>query len=169
MSWGLRLPRLSLFALLWHFILIIICSFNSRYFMLDEESMLGQAVPRIHMAFNIIGFLAYVFVASVLIFWPYRYGAYLLPHSRRNRMLAGIAVVYFLHVLPCWMMEFAVVWVYGWFTLLQGTSFILLIITWIIETVIVWLGYIWHMSGFINRNYGHTRFGQGYSSVPPDS
>ena len=123
--------------------------------------MLGDNIPRAHAAFNIIGLLAFSFVGSVLMFWPYRYGCYMLPKRRRNKIFAGVAVTYFTHVLPCWMIEFSIVWSYGWFELLQGVSFILLTVTWILETVAVWHAYTWHMAGFMQIHYDNTLFGRG--------
>ena len=100
-------------------------------------------------------------IASLLMFWPYRYGQFMLPKTRRNRLSGGIGIAYFTHVVPCWMMEFSVVWTYGWFTTLQGVSFICLTLTWALETVYIWAAYMWFMAGFMNNRYGNTKFGRG--------
>lgn len=172
MVYSLRGPRLSLFLLHWHFVQIFICGFNWRFFVSKEESMLGTNLPRAHVAFNVMGLLAYLFVASVFIYWPYRYGSYMLRKRRRNLLMLGSIIVYFIHVLPCWMIEFSIVWSYGWFTLIQSVSFLFLTISWILETVGVWIAYMWHMAGFMNNNYGKTPFGLGLvgaKDVPEDN
>jgi hypothetical protein len=161
MEWPFRAPRLTMFLLHWHFIQVIVCGFNWRWFISKEESMLGPDLPRFHIAFDVIGLLSFLLVSSVLIYWPYRYGAYMLPKSRRNKMMLGLAIIYFFHVLPLWMVEFSIVWSYGWFVLIQSVSFVFLTISWCVETVGVWYAYIWHMSGFMNRNYGTTVLGIG--------
>ena len=156
-----RPPNLALFILQWHFIQIFLSSFNWRFFVSSEESLLGQSVPRIHLAFCIIGLLSYVFVASVLVYWPYKYHSSMLPKNRRNRLMLGSAVVYFTHVLPIWIVEFNILWTFGWLTTMQGVAFVFITISWIVETMGVWYAYMWHMSGFLNKNYGNTVFGRG--------
>lgn len=156
-----RVPRVSLFLMHWHFFLLMVTGFNWRFFVSKEESMLGSNLPRIHLAFVIMGTLIYAFLASVFMFWPYRFGNYMLPKSRRNKLFLGAFLVYFVHVLPCWIVEFSIVWNYGWHTVIQAVSFVYLTVSWIIETLSVWYGYTWHMAGFMNANYGMTRFGRG--------
>lgn len=158
---SLRSPQMTLVILHWHFVQIVISGFNWRFFISKEESLIGPTVPRFHIAFCVIGLFVYVFVASVLIYWPYRYGQLMLGKHRRNRLMLGTALVYFLHVLPLWIVEFNILWTYGWIALVQGVAFIFITISWIIETLGVWYAYMWHMSSFINRNYGDTIFGRG--------
>ena len=165
-SYPLRLPRFTLFLMAWHAALIIVCFFNWRFFMSAEESMLNQQLPRIYLAFSIIGTLFYVFGGSLLMFWPYRYGAFMLPKNRRNKMMIGVALSFFSHVLPLWIMDFSVIWLYGWFSLIQGASFILLTITWGLEMIGVWYMYTWQLSGYLDRHYGKSAFGQGASRIP---
>ena len=123
--------------------------------------MLGRNLPRFHIAFDVIGLLTYLLVASVLIYWPYRFGAYMLPKTRRNKLMLGAAIIYFFHVLPLWFVEFTIVWNYGWHTLIQSVSFLFLTFSWVVETLGVWYAYMWHMAGFMNKNYGNTKFGRG--------
>lgn len=157
----IRPPRLSLVLLFWHLIQIFISGFNWLYFLSNETSMIGTNLPRAHIAFNVMGMISYVLLASVFMFWPYRFGSFMLNKTRRNRLVAGCIIVYFIHVMPCWMMEFSVVWTYGWFSVLQGTSFLFLTLTWSLETLFVWLAYAWNMSGFMHNQYANTKFGRG--------
>ncbi len=160
-SLSVRAPSFALFVLQWHFVQIGISGFNWRFFVGNEESLLGVSTPRIHLAFCIIGLLVYLFVASVLIYWPYKYHASMLPKNRRNRLMLGSVLVYFTHVLPIWIIEFGILWTYGWLTLMQGIAFIFITVSWIVETLGVWYGYIWYASGFLQKNYGDTVFGRG--------
>eukprot|EP00658_Telonema_sp_P-2_P060915 TRINITY_DN49697_c0_g1_i1.p1 TRINITY_DN49697_c0_g1~~TRINITY_DN49697_c0_g1_i1.p1 ORF type:complete len:171 (+),score=25.97 TRINITY_DN49697_c0_g1_i1:335-847(+) len=169
MGFPLRLPRFTLFLMIWHVAIIILCFLNWRFFMSAEESMLSQQLPRIYLGFNIIGVLAYVFAGSLLMFWPYRYGAFMLPKNRRNKLMMGVAVSYFSHILPIWLMEFVVIWNFGWFNLIQGASFVLLTMTWSLETLGVWYMYVWQLSGYLDRHYGRTKFGQGASRMPREA
>lgn len=157
----IRVPRLSLLILFWHPVVNAISAFNWLFFTSDETNLLGSQLTRAHIAFNVIGALVYLILSAVFIFWPYRFGAFMLGKTRRNRLALGSILVYFSHILPCWMIEFAVVWNHGWFSVLQGTSFVLLTMSFIVETVVVWVSYIWHMAGFMQANYGNTVFGRG--------
>jgi hypothetical protein len=156
-----RVPRATLVLLHWHFLQIIISGFNWRFFISKETSLLGESIPRIHIAFATIGLILYVFVASVVIYWPYRYGQLMLDKHKRNRLMFGTALVYFLHTLPLWIIEFDIVWSYGWFSVIQGVSFIFTTISWVLETLGVWYAYMWHMSSFMHNNYANTWFGRG--------
>lgn len=158
---SLRSPQWTLIILHWHFMQILLSGFNWRYFISVEGSLLGESVPRIHLAFCIIGMFIFLLAASVIIYWPYRYGALMLAKHRRNRLMMGTAMIYFLHVLPLWIIEFNILWTYGWLALVQGVAFIFLTISWIIETLGVWYAYMWHMSGFMHKNYANTLFGRG--------
>ena len=157
----LRAPRLTLFLLHWHFFQVAICGFNWRFFISQEVSMLGENLTRFHIAFDIIGLLAFLMVSSVFIYWPYRFGAYMLPKTRRNKLMTGLFIIYFLHVLPLWIVEFGIIWNYGWHTLLQSVCFVFLTISWVLETLGVWYGYAWHMAGFFQKNYGNSALGRG--------
>jgi hypothetical protein len=159
-----RAPRLSLLVLFWHPVVNALSAFNWLFFVSDETNLLGSQLSRAHIAFNVIGALTYLLISAVLIFWPYRFGAFMLGKTRRNRLVLGAILVYFTHILPCWMIEFSIVWNYGWFTVVQGTSFILLTMSFIVETLVVWLGYVWQMAGFMQQNYGNTVFGRGSSA-----
>lgn len=156
-----RLPRLSLLVLFWHPIVNALSAFNWLFFTSNEINLLGSQLPRAHIAFNVIGAMVYLVLSSVLVYWPYRYGAFMLGKSRRNRLSLGSILVYFAHILPCWMIEFAVIWNHGWFSILQGASFILLSMSFIVETFVVWFAYMWFMAGFMQVSYGDTVFGRG--------
>ena len=160
----LRPPRLSLAILLAHPIAMAVSSFNWLLFTSNETSLLGATLPQAQIAFNAIGSFSFLIIASVLMFWPYRFGSFMLPKSRRNRLLLGTAIVYTFHVLPCWVIEFSIVWNYGWFAIIQAVSFIYLTSLFILESITVWIAYIWHLSGFTQNNYGNTLFGRGSSS-----
>ena len=161
MGFGLRAPSFTLVLLHWHFLQVIISGFNWRFFISKEESLLGSGTPQAHVAFAVLGLLTFLLFASVLIYWPYRYGNFMLRKNRRNRLMLGSVIVYFIHVLPLWIIEFNIVWNYGWLTLMQGVAFIFLTVSWILETMGVWYAYMWHMSGFMHKNYANTRFGKG--------
>jgi hypothetical protein len=88
-----RVPRATLVLLHWHFLQIIISGFNWRFFISKETSLLGESIPRIHIAFATIGLILYVFVASVVIYWPYRYGQLMLDKHKRNRLMFGTRVL----------------------------------------------------------------------------
>jgi hypothetical protein len=151
---SLRGPNVSLLLLHWHFFQMLVAGFNWRFFVSKEESLLGAATPSLHLAFCVFGLLVFALFASVLIYWPYRYGSFMLDKNKRNRLMIGSALVYFFHVLPLWVIEFDILWSYGWMSEVQGVSFCFLSVSWIIETLGVWYAYIWHMSGYMNKNHG---------------
>lgn len=122
---------------------------------------MGDNVSQIHIAFVIIGIFVYILVASVIIYWPYRYGEMMLAKHRRNRLFIGTALIYFFHVLPIWIIEFSIAWNYGWLSLVQGVAIVFVTISWVLETLGVWYSYMWYMSSFMHNNYANTAFGRG--------
>ena len=155
----LRGVSFPLFLLNIHFVATIFSWFNWRYFIANEESLLGSSQPKLYLAFCIIGTVGFFLIGSLYMFASYRWSSFLREKSRRNRVLSGAAIAYMSHILPLWIMEFGFVWTYGWMTLLQAVHFVFLSMIWIVETLIVWLGYTWHASGLLHEKYGDTMFG----------
>jgi hypothetical protein len=149
----------SLVLLNIHFVAIILSWFNWRYFISAETSLLGTETPKLYVAFCVIGTFGFFLIGSLYMYGSYRWAAFLREKSRRNRLLTGIAVSYITHILPLWIMEFGIVWTYGWMTLLQGTHFVFLSIIWFAETLLVWLSFAWHGAGLLHEKYGDTMFG----------
>jgi hypothetical protein len=142
-----------------HFVATIFSWFNWRYFINQEQSLLGDSTPRLYVAFCVIGTVGFFLIGSLYMYAAYRWAAFLREKSRRNRMLSGAAIAYLSHILPLWIIEFSIIWEYGWMTLLQGAHFVFLSMIWICETLLVWLAYTWHASGFLHQKYGSTMFG----------
>lgn len=159
MPFQFRGVSFPVFLLNIHFLATIFSWFNWRYFINEEISLLGEQTARLHLAFCVIGTLGFFLVGSLFMYASYRWAAFLREKSRRNRMLSGAAIAYLTHILPLWIMEFGIVWSYGWMTLLQGVHFVFLSVLWVVETLVVWLAYTWHGSGLLHEKYGNTMFG----------
>eukprot|EP00760_Papus_ankaliazontas_P028824 PhM_4_TR4004/c0_g3_i1/m.102906 len=149
-----RKPRFTLFLLFWWFAEIWISALCWWFFLSEEEPLLGRSLPRVHIAFNIIGGIVYIFISSVFMFWPYRYGHCMLAKRRRQRISIGVLFVYFFRDSPCWFIELYVLWTHGFVSEIQGISFMLTAITWSIGTLIVWYRYMWTMAKYFQSIYG---------------
>jgi hypothetical protein len=159
MPFQLRGVSFPLVLLNVHFVSVIFSWFNWRYFINAEVSLLGDQTPRLYVAFVVIGTIFFFLFGSLYLYASYRWAAFLREKSRRNRVLSGVAIVYLSHVLPLWIMEFGIIWTYGWMSLLQSAHFVFLSVIWILETLTVWLAYTWHGAGLLHEKYGSTMFG----------
>lgn len=46
---------------------------------------MGEDLPRTHIAFCIIGMIVWLLIASVYVYWPYRYGAFCFEKVAETR------------------------------------------------------------------------------------
>ena len=150
-----RKPRITLFLLFWYFAEIGVSVLCWWFFYSREQQLLGTIIPNTHIAFNACGGAAYLLISAVFMFWPYRYGHCMLVSKRRDRFTTGIFIVYFLRDLPCWIIEFQVIWKHGFMSEIQGISFIVATITFAFATFVVWFKYTWRMAKYFQEMYGH--------------
>lgn len=154
-------PRLMLVMIFLYFSEYYICGLNWWWFVSLERALFGDQMVDAHLAFNIIGAVSFGIVASPFLYWPYKYGPQMPPRTRRNCIFFSMSVVFFLHDFPLWCMEFWMVWQYGWITILQGISIVVLTFTTALGTFGVWLGYAWKMSKILQRYFGSSSVSGG--------
>ena len=149
-----RWPKWQLFLLFLYFSEYFICALNSWWFVSYERALLGNDIVNAHIGFNVVGTISFGILSSPFLFMPYRYGAQMTKRSRRNSSIACMGTVFLLHDWPLWLMEFYIVWQYGWIHVLQGVSISLLTITTTFGFFGVWLGYAWKVARVLQQYYG---------------
>jgi hypothetical protein len=157
MSWK-RAPKPHLVFLFLYFSEYFLGVLNWWWFVSLERALFGDALVNAHLAFNVIGCLSFVFVGSPFMFMPYRYGLQMTPRGRRNNAILCMVIVFVLHDFPLWLMEFWMVWAWGWIHVLQGVSVVILTGTTAFGFFGVWLGYAWKMSKLLQEKFGSAAF-----------
>jgi hypothetical protein len=153
-----RPPRPHLLFLFYYFAQYFICALNWWWFVSYERALFGDDLVNAHLGFNVIGCISFALFASPFMFLPYRYGQRMSPRERRNSTIVCIVQVFVLHDFPLWLMEFWMVWQWGWIHELQGISIILLTSTTAVGFFGVWLGYPWKMSKVLQTYFGSAAF-----------
>ena len=118
------------------------------------EGQIKSWMVDFHLAFTIIGLLAYLFFGAGLLFWAYKYQYFMFRSEVRLRVVLGVALCWFLHDIPCWCVEFYFWWYHDWFHPLQTVSFAMSSITFLVGLVTVWLEYAWRASKYMDRRWG---------------
>lgn len=163
-----RLPRAQLVFLFLYFSVYFICVLNWWWFVSFERALFGDNLVNAHLGFNVVGCITFALFASPFMFLPYRYGQQMSPRDRRNSMIACMGAVFLLHDFPLWLMEFWMVWEWGWIHVLQGVSVILLTFTTAFGFFGVWLGYAWKMSKVLQTQFGSAAFNVGNANDDPN-
>eukprot|EP00754_Rhynchopus_humris_P044059 Rhum_TRINITY_DN3758_c0_g1::Rhum_TRINITY_DN3758_c0_g1_i1::g.11955::m.11955 len=153
----IRVPRASLFLLYWYFMEVFLSFMAWWWFFGRERSLLGESIVVAHLACNVIGAVLFVFVGGVLMFWPYRYYHQMLPSSRRNRIMAGVYTIFLVRDFPCWLIEFWVLWKFGWLHVLQGISVLLTTVSFALGLLICWLIYTWKVAKILEHQFGSSQ------------
>jgi len=156
MDSGLRIPHLSLTLLYFYVAEGTVCLLNYWWFIKYESNIFGTMLVNAHVGFNVLGTLVFLFVSSPFLFWPYRYANQMPPQSRKSSIYFCLYTIYFLHDFPLWAIEFWVVWKYGWLSVIQGVSLLLLTFAAAYGTFAVWLSYAWKCSRTLQYYYGMT-------------
>jgi len=150
----LRSPQSALFLLYWYFIEIFISFMAWWWFMDRERALIGDTLVDWLVAFNAIGAVVYILIGSVLMFWSYHRMHCLKRSCRRNRLFGGVALVFLFRDLPCFLIEFWIVWKYGWMHILQGISVMLTTFSFSISLLMVWFIWAWKAAKCLELNYG---------------
>jgi hypothetical protein len=156
-----RLAKPHLMFLFLYFSEYFISALNWWWFVSYERVLFGDTLVNAHLAFTIVGCITFAFFGSPFMFLPYRYGNRMSPRERRNASIACVMTVFLLHDFPLWIMEFWMVWQWGWINILQGVSVLLLTFTTAVGFFGVWLGYAWKMSKLLQVYFGSSAFNVG--------
>ena len=150
----IRLPKVQLAALFLYFMQYIIIILNWWWFVSYEVPLFGSALVRAHIAFAVMGSILFILIASPFLFWSYRYSNQMPPKTRRNCFFFAVGVAFLTHDFPLWLMEFWMVWQFGWMHVIQGMSIFLLTFTTLVGLFSVWLGYAWKLSRQLQHYFG---------------
>ena len=154
----MRWPKPHLVFLFIYFSEYFICVLNWWWFVSYERALFGDDLVNAHLGFNVIGVVSFAIFASPFMFLPYRYGEQMTTRSKRNSAILCMMTVFLLHDFPLWLMEFWMVWQWGWIHILQGVSIIILTGTTTFGFFGVWLGYAWKVSKLLQTYFGSTSF-----------
>ncbi|ESL12224.1 hypothetical protein TRSC58_00012 [Trypanosoma rangeli SC58] len=151
---GISIP---LACLLWHLICCILAVIEYavwlRFVPPDEMS---DSLRGTHLAFAVMGFVAYAVAAAPHFVYAYKYG--LSYSQRQNRFVCGVAVVFIMWSFPIFVIELAMVLSYmGGRNPLDGIVFILSVISSIIGGCIVWFAYMRFVAYYIHHFHGVER------------
>ena len=153
-----RLPKASMLMIFLYFSQFFLVILNWWWFVSLERALFGDALVNAHIAFTVFGTFIFAIFASPFLFWPYRYGKQMPARVRRNCVFLCLVIVFFTHDFPLWLMEFFMVWRYGWIHVLQGVSLLVLTWTTAIGLFGVWLGYTWKVSKLLQRQFGSSNY-----------
>ena len=150
----IRLPRTTLFLLYWCLSHYIVSLYYWWTFLWVETSLLGSTIALVYAICLSTGAALYLFGASACWMQVYRFGHEMLPNERRRRITLGFALIYFPHILPCWIVEAYLVHLHGFLCNTQCLCFIISTVTWITFSMCIWLSYTWFMARFLNFRFG---------------
>jgi hypothetical protein len=157
-SSAMTLPPIQLALLFFFFIEYVVCVVNWWFFVEFETALFGSTVVDVHLAFNIIGCIAFYLIASPFLFMPYHFKDQMEYKVRRNSTVFALGISFLLHDMPIWFIEFWIVWNFGWIHVIQGVSIILVSIAFAIGFFAVWLGFAWKMSKFLQTHFSGSSF-----------
>ena len=158
---AIQFPPAHLILLFFFFIEYFVAIIHWWFFVNFEQALFGEDIVDVHLAFNIIGSVIFIFFASPFLFMPYYYRDQMEYKIRRNSTVFAVGLSWLFHDLPLWFIEFWIVWNFGWIHLIQGLSLILISLAFAVGFFSVWLGYAWKMSKFLQTQFSGSAFSVG--------
>jgi len=144
-----QLP-IILFFMCWYCVENVIPLANYIVWVRNQTTMLTPELRITYITF--VGIALVVYFAPVLYLFVracmYHSGRRFMQQEPRARhyLWYGIAAVYFFADKPLFIIEFYIVYHFGYHHLLQTCSFLLKTISWLLGSVVVWVSYVWWMS-----------------------
>ncbi|KEG11062.1 hypothetical protein DQ04_03021090 [Trypanosoma grayi] len=109
-----------------------------------------------HLAFSVIGMVAYAVGGAPLFVYAYKYG--LSYNQRQTRLLCGMAVVFLTWSFPIFVIEMGMLRrEHDYKTPLDGIVFVLSIISAIIGGCVVWFSYMRLVTHYMHQYHGMER------------
>eukprot|EP00659_Diplonema_papillatum_P009715 gene9715-15085_t len=111
-----------------------------------NEPLVGSTVEGAYLSFVVLTILVYVFVGGLSFFWAQFYCDRESKEgikSRNRRVHTGMFFIYFLSDSPLFIIDLYIVYHYGWVDEVQGITFILKLVSWLVGTFFVWFVYMW--------------------------
>jgi hypothetical protein len=159
-------PAVHLVVLFYYFISYFLTLLNYWFFLGNERTLIGNDFVQAYLAMNVIGIACMLLLGSPWIFMAYYFGSQLNYRQRRNATVLGLVISFVFHDFALWVMDFYVVWNYGWIHLLQGTSFVLLCVSATVGFFGLWLGYAWKVSKILQQHFSANAFAVSYAGGP---
>eukprot|EP01064_Diplonema_japonicum_P008178 TRINITY_DN1567_c0_g1_i3.p1 TRINITY_DN1567_c0_g1~~TRINITY_DN1567_c0_g1_i3.p1 ORF type:complete len:170 (+),score=30.87 TRINITY_DN1567_c0_g1_i3:41-511(+) len=135
------------FALMyWYGVCSIFTIVNYVSWVRFNETLVGASVKQAYFAFVFLTVLVYIFVAGFCFFWAALYCDRESKEGikqRNKRVHTGMFFIYFFSDTPLFIIDLYIVYQSGWVDEVQGITFVLKLISWLIGTFFVWFVYMW--------------------------
>lgn len=112
----------------------------------------GEELLAAHLAFCIIGSLAYLLAGSTLWLRAARYAT--KASDRIRDVVCGACIVFLLKDFPLFVIEFLLLTRHGWQSDYQGSCFIVQFCFFLLMFVTIWLSFLWCVTSLIERRWG---------------
>ncbi|RNE97629.1 hypothetical protein TraAM80_09215 [Trypanosoma rangeli] len=151
---GISIP---LACLLWHLICCILAVIEyAVWLQFVSPNEMSDSLRGGHLAFAVMGFVAYAVAAAPLFVYAYKYG--LSYSQRQKRFVCGVAVVFTMWSFPIFVIELTMVLSHmGGRNPLDGIVFVLSLISSVIGGCIVWFAYMRFVAYYIHHFRGSER------------
>ena len=157
---GARIKDHPIFLMYWYGACSIFSIINYVSWVRFEEDLVGGDVTRAYLAFVLITVMVYLCASGFCFFWAARYCDQETKEGikqRNKRVHQGMLFIYFLSDVPFFILDLYIVYWYGWVDVIQGISFVLKLMSWMVGTFFVWFVYMWKVSKFLHRKTGADR------------
>ncbi|RNF15036.1 uncharacterized protein Tco025E_05620 [Trypanosoma conorhini] len=161
---GISIPLACLF---WHLACCVLSVVEYAVWMrfLSPDDI-ADSLRGAHLAFDVIGFVAYAVGGAPLFVYAYKYG--LSYSQRQRRLLCGVAVVFLMWSFPIFVIELAMTLSgMGTRNPLDGIVFVLSLISSIIGGGIVWFAYMRLVAYYLHHFRGVERQIDPHNSSAP--
>ena len=154
----LKYPNDDLVWLYLYFMTCLLTVINHWWFVSNEPSIFGSAIVTAHLVFNIVGTFAFALIGSPFLYYAYAYRHHMSVRAHRDYGSLCSSITFLLHDLPLWILELWMCWRWGWISVIQGVSLVVLSVSFALGFLGTWLGYAWFVAKFLQTYFGETAF-----------
>eukprot|EP00756_Hemistasia_phaeocysticola_P001865 Hpha_TRINITY_DN11291_c0_g1::TRINITY_DN11291_c0_g1_i1::g.167373::m.167373 len=121
-----------------------------------QDEQFGVNTPRAYVTFVVITLVVYISISGVCFFWAQFYckddreGR----KKRRSRVHLGMFFIYFLSDTPLFFLDLRIVYYHGWQEEIQGITFVLKLLSWLLGTFFVWFIYMYRATKWLHKKTG---------------
>jgi hypothetical protein len=128
----------------------------SIYLRFQDDAIAPLELRNTYIAFCVIGLAVYAFVAGPMFYYAFKYGP--SKKSRSAKLRVGLVSMYFASTFPLFIMELYMIYTNGAIlNVLDGMCFVLLLISWATNSIVVWFIYMWMVARFLHSHTGADR------------
>eukprot|EP00754_Rhynchopus_humris_P037088 Rhum_TRINITY_DN19189_c0_g1::Rhum_TRINITY_DN19189_c0_g1_i1::g.169489::m.169489 len=157
---GARIKDHPIFLMYWYGVCSIFSIVNYVKWVRFNETLLGRDLKSAYFAFVFLTTLVYLFATGVCFLWAAKYCDQETKEGikqRNRRVHQGMLFIYFLSDTPFFIMDLYIVYWYGWRDEVQGITFVLKMMSWMVGTFFVWFIYMWKVSKILHKKTGADR------------